>query len=94
MALSKLELVTHVAEQTGATKIVTQKFVEAFLDGITGALSRGEDVRIIGFGTFSVQQTKAREGINPRTKEKIQIKASKRPTFKAGSELKTAVNGA
>ena len=94
MTLSKPELVAYVAEQTGLTKIVSQKVVDAFFTGITEALTQGKEARFIGFGTFSVQQRAARTGINPKTKEKIQIKASKRPTFKAGSELKAVVNAA
>jgi DNA-binding protein HU-beta len=92
MTFSKTELVAYVTEKTGFKKAESHAAVEAFFSGITEALAKGDDARFIGFGTFTVQQTKDREGINPRTKEKIQIKASKRATFKAGTELKAAVN--
>jgi DNA-binding protein HU-beta len=62
------------------------------LDSITGALKSGGEVRLVGFGTFSVAQRRASEGRNPRTGEKIQIPASKQPKFKAGKALKEAVN--
>ena len=92
MTLTKPELVSYVAQQSNLTKVDAQKAVESVFAGITEALKQGKDARFIGFGSFSVQQSAARMGINPRTKEKIQIKASKRPTFKSGKEFKEAVN--
>lgn len=92
MAMGKAELVSHVAAETKLTKADAQKALEAVLDGIGASLEKGEDVRLIGFGSFAVQQSAAREGRNPRTGETIKIKASKRPVFKAGKELKESVN--
>jgi len=66
--------------------------VEAIFNTITKALSRGEDVGIAGFGIFKVARRKARLGINPKTREKIQIAASNKPKFQAGKALKDAVN--
>ena len=92
MTFSKTDLVEYVSEQTGFKKAESHAAVNAFFSGITETLAKGNEARFVGFGTFSIQQSAAREGINPRTKEKIQIKASKRPKFKAGTDLKAAVN--
>ncbi len=73
------------------TKKSAQMAVEAVFDTITKALSRGEEVGVTGFGTFKVVKTKARMGINPKTGEKLQIKAGTKPKFKAGATLKDAV---
>ncbi len=69
------------------------KAVDGVFDAITGALKSGDEVRLVGFGSFSVAQRAASEGRNPRTGEKIQIAASKQPKFSAGKGLKDAVNG-
>ncbi len=92
MATGKTELVNHVAAETKLTKADAQRAVEAVLSGISASLKKGGEVRLIGFGTFAVQATAAREGRNPRTGEKIKISASKRPVFRAGKELKESVN--
>ena len=68
------------------------KAVEAVFDSITNSLKGGTEVRLVGFGTFSVANRRASEGRNPRTGEKIQIPASKQPKFKAGKGLKESVN--
>lgn len=94
MAVGKIDLANYVAGETKATKVDSQKMVETVLKGIGEFLKKGEEVRLIGFGTFAIQESKAREGRNPRTGEKIKIKASKRPTFRAGKELKETVNKA
>ena len=94
MTAGKTELVNYVAGETKLSKADAQKAVEAVLGGVAQFLKKGEEVRLIGFGSFSVLQTAARNGRNPRTGETIKIKASKRPTFKAGKELKEAVNPA
>ena len=88
----KNELVSAVADSSGLTKAVAGRAVDAVFDSIASALKSGGDVRIVGFGTFSVAQRAATTGRNPRTGETIQIKASKQPKFKAGSPLKAAVN--
>ena len=94
MAVGKSELVSYVSAETKLTKVDSQKVVEAVLDGITDALKKGEDVRLIGFGSFAVSKSAAREGRNPRTGEKIKIAASNRPVFRVGKDLKEAVNKA
>ncbi len=94
MTAGKTELVNYVAGETKLTKADAQKAVEAVLGGVTQFLKKGEEVRLIGFGSFSISQIAARNGRNPRTGETIKIKSSKRPTFKAGKELKEAVNAA
>ena len=66
--------------------------LNAFIDTVTEQLVQGNKIKLIGFGTFEVRQRKAREGRNPRTNEPIQIEASKTPAFKAGKQLKDAVN--
>jgi len=92
MPISKTDIVSSVAEQVGLTKTDAGKAVDATLAAISGALARGEVVSLIGFGTFSVKARAARTGLNPRTKETIQIPASNSPAFKAGKALKDAVN--
>ncbi len=90
--MNKNELVTSVAEASGLSKADAGRAVDGVIGSITGALKSGGDVRIVGFGTFSVANRKATTGRNPRTGEPIQIKASKMPKFKPGSPLKEAVN--
>lgn len=90
--MNKSELVTAVAEQADLSKGDATAAVEAVIDAITKALKGGESVSLVGFGTFSVSERKARTGRNPRTGEEIQIAASKVPSFKAGKGLKDAVN--
>jgi DNA-binding protein HU-beta len=90
--VNKNDLVTAVASGTGMSKADSAKAVEGVFDAISGALSSGGDVRIVGFGTFSVVNRKATTGRNPRTGQAIQIQASKQPKFKAGKGLKDAVN--
>jgi len=93
LRMNKQELIGVVAQNAGLSKADTAKAVEALLDAITNALKEGEDVRLVGFGSFSVSQRAASEGRNPRTGEKIAIPASKQPKFSAGQGLKAAVNG-
>ena len=90
--MNKNDLVSAVASSTGMSKADSAKAVEGVFDAISGALSSGGDVRIVGFGTFSVVNRKATTGRNPRTGQAIQIPASKQPKFKAGKGLKEAVN--
>lgn len=93
MALSKAEIAQQVAEQAGLNKAQASRAVDAFLDSVKNALANGEEVRLTGFGNFVVAETSARTGRNPRTKETIDIPAGKRPAFRPGSGLKTAVSG-
>jgi DNA-binding protein HU-beta len=90
--VNKNDLVAAVASSTGLSKADASKAVDGVFGAITDALKSGDEVRLVGFGTFSVAQRAASEGRNPRTGEKIQIPASKQPKFKAGKGLKDAVN--
>lgn len=90
--MNKNDLIAAVAENSGLVKAEAAKSVDAVLDAVSSALAKGDDVRLVGFGTFSVAERKASEGRNPRTGETIQIAASKQPKFKAGKGLKDAVN--
>jgi DNA-binding protein HU-beta len=90
--MNKNDLIAEVAEATGLTKADATKAVDSVLDCITSALKKGDEVRLVGFGTFTVAKRAASEGRNPRTGEKIQIPSSKRPKFSAGKALKDAVN--
>lgn len=89
---NKNDLIAAVAERTGISKAAAAEAVDATFDVITAALKSGDEVKIIGFGNFSVAARAASEGRNPRTGETIQIAASKTPKFKAGKGLKDAVN--
>lgn len=90
--MKKSDLVGIVAEKAGLSKKDADKAVAAFVDAITEALVEGDKISLVGFGTFSVKDRPAREGINPFTKEAIKIAASKAPVFKAGKSLKETVN--
>ncbi len=89
--MTKAEFITAVAEKAGMTKKDTEAAVSAVIDTITDSLAKGEKIQLVGFGTFEVRERKAREGINPQTKKKISIAATKVPAFKAGRALKDAV---
>ena len=89
--MNKTELVAAVAEKTGASKKDSEKLVSAVFESITDALVAGDKVALVGFGAFEVKERPARTGRNPRTKEEIEIPASKVPQFKAGKALKDAV---
>lgn len=90
--MTKNELISAVADTSRITKTDAAKAVEATFDIITGALKQGDEVKLIGFGTFTVVDRKAREGRNPRTGQPVMIAASKAPKFSAGKGLKDAVN--
>ena len=90
--MNKNDLVDAVAGRAGMSKVNAASAVDAVFDSITGALRGGNDVRLVGFGTFSVANRAATTGRNPRTGEPISIPASKQPKFKAGKGLKSAVN--
>ena len=90
--MNKNDLVAAVASNSGLSKADAAKAVDGVFDTVTGALQGGDDVRLVGFGTFSVVNRKASVGRNPRTGESIQIPASKQPKFKAGKGLKQSVN--
>ena len=90
--MHKKELVEAVAKKTGKSQKDVKETLEAILETITDTLKKGDKVTLVGFGTFSVQQTQARTGRNPQTGKAMQIKAKKRPRFKAGADLSTHVN--
>jgi DNA-binding protein HU-beta len=90
--VNKNDLVTSVADTAGISKADSTRAVDAVFDSITSALRGGQEVRLVGFGTFVVTHRKASMGRNPRTGEKIQIRASNQPKFRAGKGLKEAVN--
>lgn len=89
--MTKSELITSIAEKTGLTKKSSEEALGAVIDTIAEALAKGEKVQLVGFGTFEVRERAERTGINPQTREKITIAATKTPAFKAGSALKEAV---
>ncbi|MFK8034884.1 MAG: HU family DNA-binding protein [Hyphomicrobiales bacterium] len=90
--MNKNELIAAVADKSGLTKADAGTAVEATFDAISDALKGGDEVRLIGFGNFTVAHRAATDGRNPRTGETIKIPASKSPKFKAGKGLKDAVN--
>jgi len=89
--MNKAELVANIAEKVDATKKQAEEMVECLTDTVTKTLKKGEEVVLTGFGTFSAKQRAARQGVNPRTGEKIQIPAVTVPKFKAGKALKDAL---
>lgn len=89
--MNKTELVAAVAANAELSKKDAEAAVNAVFDSVKDALAEGDKVSLIGFGTFSVKTRAARTGLNPRTKETIEIPESKVPAFKAGSALKDAV---
>ncbi len=89
--MNKTELINKIAESAGISKADAKKALEATVDTIKQALIAGDKIQLIGFGTFAVSERPAREGINPATKEKIQIPAKKIAKFKAGAELADAL---
>ena len=89
--MNKAELINVVAEKAGLSKKDTEKAVTALIDTITAELVAGEKVSLVGFGNFDVKTREARTGRNPKTKEEIQIPATRIPQFKAGKYLKKTV---
>ena len=90
--MNKSELIDAIAESADISKAAAGRAVDAVVESVTGALKEGDQVTLIGFGTFSVKDRAARTGRNPQTGEEIQIAAAKIPSFKAGKALKDAVN--
>ena len=90
--MNKGEIVSAVADAAELSKADAARAVDAMIDVITKALKKGDDVTLVGFGTFTVRKRAARQGRNPQTGATIKIKASKNPAFKAGKALKDAVN--
>lgn len=90
--MNKTELVSKMAEQAGITQKDADAALKAFIDVVSDTLKKGDKIQLIGFGTFETTQRAAREGINPLTKEKITIKASKQPRVKFGKSFKDMLN--
>ena len=90
--MNKSELVDAIAKDSNLTKKDTEAFVKSFVEVVSKSLKKGEDVALVGFGTFTVAKRAARTGINPKTKETIKIAASKTPKFKPGKALKDSIN--
>ena len=91
--MTKAEFIDRVAERSGLSKREATKAVDAFLESVTEALKNGESVSFTGFGKFSAQQRNERQGVNPRTGEKVTIAAATVPRFSPGSSLKSALRG-
>lgn len=89
--MNKTELVAIMAEKADLSKKDAEKALNAFVDAVEAALEKGDKIQLVGFGTFEVRERSARTGLNPRTKEKIEIAASKLPVFKAGKPFKDAI---
>ncbi len=92
--MNREELIDALADKTGSSKADADRTIGALIEIVTGALKKGDNVALVGFGTFEVRKRAARTGRNPATGETLKIKASKAPAFKAGATLKAAVNGA
>jgi len=90
--MNKTDLVEKIAAGAGLSKVDAKKALNAAIDAVKEALIAGDKVALVGFGTFSVNERPAREGINPATKAKIKIAAKKVAKFKAGVELGDALN--
>jgi DNA-binding protein HU-beta len=90
--MNKADLIDNIATATDISKAVAGKVLDSVIDVITSALSKGDMVTLIGFGTFVVRERSARTGRNPRTGQTIQIKGGRVPGFKAGKALKDAVS--
>ena len=91
-SVTKADLVTKIAAETGLKKVDAEKALEAMTGAIQGALQDGKKVTLVGFGTFSIADRKARMGRDPQTKKPIRIPASKAVRFKPGKAMKDAVN--
>lgn len=89
--MNKTELVNAIAQKAGLTKVDAKNALDATIEAIGDALANNDKIALVGFGTFAVTEKAARQGINPRTKEKVEIAARKVVKFKAGAELSAKV---
>lgn len=89
--MTKQEFIKQVAERSGLTDRDAGKAVDAFMEAVTDTLKRGDSINFTGFGKFSAANRAARQGVNPRTGERVQIAATTVPKFSAGSQLKAAL---
>lgn len=90
--MNKNELIAEVADQTDLTKAKAAEAIDAFIEIVSKAMSKGDEVRLVGFGTFCIVHRKATEGRNPRTGAVIKIAAANKPKFKPGKQLSEMVN--
>ena len=90
--MNKAELISAIAEKTGMSKKDSEKALNATFETITASLEAGEKVQLVGFGVFDIKERGAHMGRNPKTKEEIEIPASRVPTFKAGKALKDCID--
>jgi len=90
--MNKAEFISHIAEQHQCTKLEAEKTIDMFISSVIDAIGKNNEISLIGFGNFSVSAVAARMGINPKTKESLQIAARKQVRFKVGQKLKNAVN--
>lgn len=90
--MNKFELIEHIASNADVSKASAARMVESFISAVTRQVKRGEDVRLVGFGTFQLRKRAARAGRNPRTGDTIRIKSKRAVVFKAGKNLQEAVN--
>ena len=90
--MNKTELVAEIAKKAELSKADSERALSAFIETVEKALKKGDKVQLVGFGTFEVKKSAARTGVNPATGEKIKIKASKSPKFKAGKAFKDILN--
>lgn len=91
--MNRKELIDALADKTGSTKADADRNLSALIEIISGTLKKGDNIALVGFGTFEVRKRAARTGRNPKTGEELKIKAAKVPAFKAGATLKATVNG-
>ncbi len=90
--MNKSQLIEAVASDSGLTKADSARAIDSLIDTVTRSLKKGDEVSITGFGKFSVVKRAARQGVNPRTGERVKIKASKAPKFSPGASLKQAIS--
>ena len=90
--MNKTDMIAAIADKAGLTKKDAEKALKAFTDPVDEEITKGGKVQLVGFGTFAVSERAARDGINPHTREPLNVEASKSPKFKAGKALKDAIN--
>lgn len=90
--MNKVDFVNHIAELHNCTKTEAEKVIDMFTTSVIDVIRKGHEISLIGFGNFTINEVEARAGINPKTKEQIQIAARKQVRFKVGQKLKDACN--
>jgi DNA-binding protein HU-beta len=90
--MNKKDIIKEIASQTGLTQKDSEKFLNSFMETVEETLVKGEDIKLVGFGNFKITNRAERNGVNPATKEKIIIAASKSPSFKFSKSIKTELN--